>query len=187
MPYPRTVLASSGALSFGNINAAIEWSSNRANTAMRGNGFFGDVSLVASWNATLDIFLSVTDYGGYATYYHYSTGYETIPDSLVDTTVTITSSYYYIYDPYLNTQTVVYVGTDYIYGNSYFSSGGTSFYDIYCYDQINFPCYVTGLTFTGSVSPASSGNFLNESAGYAVSEFYGKQRYRSYNANCSLC
>jgi hypothetical protein len=199
MGIPRTVIPSSGAVSFGDINAAIEWSFSRSNTYMRGDGGFQDGSLIASWNATLIAFVYI-DYAsdnGYTSFTLLAdqASYETLPDFEVDVNVYIDLDVYY-YDAGTN--------SSYSMGNSWFTvywpntnfaAGASSTYTVInYYDMAGWGGYggVGSFSFVNSIvsiTPTSSGTEVDESAGFGVAEFRDKSRYRGYTASitCFQC
>jgi hypothetical protein len=192
MGIPRTIIPTSGAVSFGDINAAIEWSFSRSNSFMRGNGGFQDGSLVASWNADLITYPYIDGDDGYTSFTlrGYEESYDTLPDLQVDVDVDVDIDVYY-YDASLTTVTSIdkYIGV--VWPNLYFVAGTSIAANTYSY--LDFPAWggyggSGSYSFPGSIvsiSPTQSGTAVDQSAGYGVEEFRGKSRYRGYSASLS--
>jgi hypothetical protein len=199
MGIPRTVIPSSGAVSFGDINAAIEWSFSRSNTYMRGDGAFQDGSLIASWNATLVAFVYV-DYitnNGLTSFTLMAdqASYETLPDVEVDVLVNIDLDVYY-HDFDNNTDTSM--GDSWFtvfWPSTNFAAGSTSTSTLIYYSDMDGwlgPGGTGSYAFVHnivSITPTSSGTAVDESAGFGVAEFRDKSRYRGYTASltCLEC
>lgn len=189
MPIPRTIIPSSGAVSFGDVNVAIEWARGRADTYLYGSSIYGN-SLRGSWNVDLGIQMVASDnFDGTANYYITTTDNigQTVPDYQVDVNVTAQSPYMVVYDTFLastiNSFTL----------NRTISAGNTitvTFLHNYSLDCSAYPtwdCYLTGVTYVTSTSVTQSGTAVNENAPFSMSSFLGKSRYRTYVATCYAC
>jgi hypothetical protein len=194
MPFPRNSIPSSGSVSFGDLNAAIEWSRTRSNTRMRGTSLYSG-SLVGSWNAKLSIRIgSWFDYGGQIFFWNAeSTLYDphdVLPDVEVDTDVFCYPAYYitsdgagYSQGPHVATSLLA-EGSTISGGNNVGSVGEVNYADK-CGSGYSF-CFVTDVLFLGEpLSITASGDAVNEDAPFLMSEFrgvgkVGRTRYREY-------
>ena len=206
MGIPRTVINSSGSTTFGDVNAAIEWSRTRTNTRLynaRDSAFGATAantssSLMGSWNANLTLNVDyVSDETNGLTVSLNSLDYEgqQLPDTQVDVNVSLTMNFYYwdgIASQSLGTQSfnglypskTIFAGaTD--GGTTYYTYDLFSNWPIFCN---NPPCY--GFVYSiDLVSPTYSGTAVNENPPFKFGEFRGKSRYRTYNGliGCLIC
>jgi hypothetical protein len=194
MPFPRIVIPTSGTTSFGDINAAIEWSSTRSNTRMRGTTL-NSGSLFGSWNARLAIRIaSWADYGSQTFLWNAESTLfdpqDDLPDTEVDTDILCYPAYYITSDG-LGYSPGPHVANTSISQGSTISGGDTTGtlgevnYADNCGSGYSF-CLATDVLFLGeALSVTQSGNRVDESAPFLMSDFrgtgkIGKSRYREY-------